>query len=49
MEASRTVLDVEDNSRTKNCGLGLKKVWPWPRRLGLQSLATDVRCAMKLC
>jgi len=32
--SSRTVLDLEDGSRTKNHGLGLgfdvKEVWPWP-------------------
>jgi len=28
----RTVLNLEDSSRTKSCGLGLdlEKVWPWP-------------------
>jgi len=29
---SRTVLDLGDGSRTKNCGLGLEEVWLWPRR-----------------
>ena len=32
MESSRTVLDLEDTSRTKirGLGLGLDAVWPWP-------------------
>ena len=34
MGSSRTVLDLEDGSRTKNrglgLGLGLEEVWPWP-------------------
>jgi len=34
MESSRTVLDLEDTSRTKirglGLGLGLEVVWPWP-------------------
>jgi len=42
---SRTVLDVEDSSRTKNRGLGLgldlecQWPWPWPRSLVLDDLA----------
>jgi len=32
MESSRTVLDLEDTSRTKirGLGLGLDALWPWP-------------------
>jgi len=34
MGSSRTVLDLEDSSRTKMCGLGLglglEAHWPWP-------------------
>ena len=42
MASSRTVLNLEDTSRTKNRGLSLDKVWPWPwpRRLGLCCLAS---------
>jgi len=30
MGSPRTVLGLEDSSRTKNHGLGLEDCWPWP-------------------
>jgi len=35
MVSLRTACNLEGNSKTKNCGLGLNDIWPpqpWPRR-----------------
>jgi len=47
MGSSRTVLDLEDSSRTKMCGLGLGLEahwpWPWPWPWGLVVLALTAK------
>jgi hypothetical protein len=41
--SSRTVLVLEDTSRTKFGGLGLELVWPWPR-ISMLALASMQFC-----